>query len=54
MGQALVNKLPNFSKFFEVACDALHVGIGGVPSQEVYPISFYSEKLNDIRRRYSV
>ena len=38
--------LPNFSKTFEIKCDASWIGIVAILMQEKRPITYFSEKLN--------
>ena len=45
--------LPNFDRVFEVECDASHVGINTIFSQVGKHVTFFSEKLNEVRKKYS-
>ena len=53
MTEALVMRLPDFDKVIEVECDASGVGIEGGLSQDCHPISYFSEKLNEAKKKYS-
>ena len=45
--------LPNFSKLFEIECDASNVGIRTILLQEGHLIAYFSEKLKGANLNYS-
>ena len=53
MAKAPVLRFLDFDKVYELSCDAFHVGIGIVLGQEGHLITFYSEKPNEAKKRYS-
>jgi hypothetical protein len=44
---------PYFKKTFQVKCDASEVAISIVLSQDNKLVVYFSEKLNDVKRKYS-
>ncbi len=50
--KALVLKLPDFDKDFEIHSDASDFSIGGVLVQDGRPVAFESKKLNETERRW--
>ena len=51
MIKAPVMRILNFSKVFKVECDAFDIGIGSVLSQERHYVAYFSEKLNETKKK---
>ena len=51
--KAPILALPNFTKTFEIECDASNIGIRVILLQEGHPIAYFSEKLKGSHLNYS-
>jgi len=51
--KAPILSLPNFTKTFEIECDASNIGIGVILLQKGHPKAYFSEKLKGSHLNYS-
>jgi len=53
MGRQVLLHYPDFSKPFDIYTDASAYQLGGVITQDDFPIAFYSRKLNSAQQNYT-
>jgi hypothetical protein len=53
IAKQLVLVLPYFKKTFQFKCDASGVAIDTILSQDDKIVAYFSEKMNDVKRKYS-